>query len=566
MPTIQITFPWGRYCAHPWGLNPTRLREAEWPPSPWRLLRTLAAAWYRAHPGQAPSDEAIALIEGLGRELPDIGVGPVSFSQTVHWQPNYGTASAEEKREASYKKARHENHFVAVSCPVLFRWSEVALSTALRDLLTSLLAEVSYFGRAESLCHAALLSGDPSERSEIGWCPPCFDSENRQPARRISADCRDVFCPNPCDFQLTDLWARRATRLKPDSPEAPPHLVDQLLSSDMKADGALWVSYQMPVGWPEKWVVRTPRSQRPIRPPAWKGPRIAHYLRFSLQCRVPLLAKFAVPLAEQFRSAANHHFCRVHGPGESSFALFGHSGDRPCDAVGDHQHAFYLPMGHDESQPGTLTDLHIWCPYGLSQAETEILLRVHRLVWGNGRFPVRPVLVAMSKDPPAGAPIATGRTRSLVWQSASPFVPPRHFYRGDRVKAKLKVKDSPERQLIGCLRQAGVVAAVTVFRLTRPGQQDVRLESLPPRPAWEIVRAPEGDELAVEDTEAVSVHQNGSDGVKRHHRRIGFSLRLEFSEAVALPMPSFGHSSHFGLGLFVPVAGVGEAGGRRSEV
>jgi len=44
MITIQLTFPWGRYYAHPWGINPTRLREPEWPPSPWRLLRALVSA------------------------------------------------------------------------------------------------------------------------------------------------------------------------------------------------------------------------------------------------------------------------------------------------------------------------------------------------------------------------------------------------------------------------------------------------------------------------------------------------------------------------------------------
>jgi hypothetical protein len=28
MVTIKFAFPWGRYYAHPWGINPTRLREA----------------------------------------------------------------------------------------------------------------------------------------------------------------------------------------------------------------------------------------------------------------------------------------------------------------------------------------------------------------------------------------------------------------------------------------------------------------------------------------------------------------------------------------------------------
>ncbi len=55
MLTLRLSFPWGRYYAHPWGQNPARLTEAEWPPSPWRLLRAIAAAWFQANPGREAS-------------------------------------------------------------------------------------------------------------------------------------------------------------------------------------------------------------------------------------------------------------------------------------------------------------------------------------------------------------------------------------------------------------------------------------------------------------------------------------------------------------------------------
>ena len=82
MTTIQLTFPWGRFYATPWGINASRLREPEWPPSPWRLLRALVSAWFRAHPGQVPSPHCIELIDALGRELPEIGVGKVYCLQS----------------------------------------------------------------------------------------------------------------------------------------------------------------------------------------------------------------------------------------------------------------------------------------------------------------------------------------------------------------------------------------------------------------------------------------------------------------------------------------------------
>ena len=549
MTAIQITFPWGRYYAHPWGLNPVRLREAEWPPSPWRLLRALMSSWFRGNPGIAPSGDTVALIESLGRVLPEIGMGKVVFGHTVHYQPR---PAGEEQRDACYKNTRHENHFVAVHGAVIFRWRDISLSQAHETLLARLLADLSYFGRAESICQAELITTQTTEVPGIGWCLPTG-------GRRISAQCRDVFCSNPKDFRITDLWARRADNPKVDSPDASKHLVDALISTDMKSDGAQWISYEMPADWPINRVVRTPRATCEDRNPVNDGPRIARYLRFSLQCRVPLQPKFTVPLAEQFRKAANVHFSKEFGNGQSSFALFGHSKDRPEDVVGDHQHAFYLPtrnFGNSEElvHHRMITDLHVWCPYGFTRRETQILLRIERLVWKDGRYPVRPVLTAMSMEPPKEILLATGRVNSCVWRSETPFVPPWHFYRGDRSKPKMREAHSPERQLIECLHQAGVTTLGEVRRLSLSEMQMEPVESMPPTPMWSIVRAPDGEENPFADAVTLETHINGSNpGRTRNHQCIGFFMEIRFEREVALPMPAFGSSSHFGLGLFVPV-------------
>ena len=547
MTTIQLTFPWGRFYATPWGINASRLREPEWPPSPWRLQRALVSAWFRAHPGQVPDALCIALIESLSRELPEIGTGKVSFGHTVHWQPNYGAAGTEDKADAAYKNTRHENHFAAVSGAVFFRWQNVTLAPEHRRLLETLLAELTYFGRAESLCHAEICETEPAS-NDTGWC-------RATGGRKISATCRDVFCPNHADYRFTYLWSRRAANLAPDSPDAPPHLVDTLLSSEMKPDGAAWFSYQMPDGWPQNWVVRTPRTARPANKPAPSaGPKVAHYLCFSLQCRVPLLPKFIVPLSEKFRAAANHHLCRVHGEGTPSFALLGHAKDRPDDAVGDHQHAFYLPMAKRDDPSRHLSELHVWCPYGFTQAEVEILLRINRLDWGGGKYPVRPVLTAMSKEPPSDAPFSTGKTASRIWRSASPFVPPRYFYRSNGNKLTLKANDQPEYQLIECLKAAGVKVAGEIRRLPLLGRnpQDGQ-------PEWDVLRTPECDDPILKDTASLPVHSPGSSRGRDKERRVGLFFEIEFVEPIALPVPAFGHSCHFGLGLFQPIMSSGAA-------
>ena len=155
MTAIKIIFPWGRYYAPPWGLNPVRLREADWPPSPWRLLRALASCWFHSHPGCTLSQDALTLIESLARALPEIGAGKVTFGQTIHYQPNYGATA--EKDDARYKNTRHENHFVAVHGPVIYRWPEIELSPNQQKLLADMLAGMSFSaGRNPSVMRSRL--------------------------------------------------------------------------------------------------------------------------------------------------------------------------------------------------------------------------------------------------------------------------------------------------------------------------------------------------------------------------------------------------------------------------
>jgi CRISPR-associated protein Csb2 len=544
MLTLQVALPWGRYYAHPWGLNPVRLREAEWPPSPWRLLRGVAAGWFRSNPGRSPSPGLLSLLEALGCELPEIGVGPVTFSHTVHWQPNFGETDKDGQQAAVYKRTRHENHFAATESPIVFRWRKAAIDEEQRSLLNNTLEHVTYFGRAESMSTFEMI--DDIEFSHSGWCLACL--KDGKPVRRIAENCRDVFCPNPLDFRAADLWSRRAGREQLDPNQAPPHLVEDLLEHQPLPDGARWVSYEMPEGWPGKWVVRVPKSTLPERSSPSPTPRVAHYLRFSLQCRVPIPLKFTVPLAEQFRKKGLTHFGSANN-GAISFALSGHN--KPKDAEGDHQHAFYLPLGANDDRSGLLSELHVWCPYGFTQAEIEALMRVERLDWGGGKYPIRPVLLAINNTVPEGCPISTGQLSGRTWRSRTPFVPPRYFYRGNLHGAKLKTKDTPEHQLVQCLRQAGIETAVEIHRMTLSGEAQ---ESIPPLSDWEIVRTPEGDEESLEGSVSTDVHVPISSPKSEKSRRIGLFFELTFDSPASFRMPALGHSSHFGLGLFVPVA------------
>lgn len=551
MLTIQIRLPWERYHAHPWGQNPGRVAEAEWPPSPWRLLRSLAAAWFRVNAGQPASDELRGLLETLARELPHIGVGKVTFAKTVHYQPNYKHSSSNADL-AIYGRTRHENLFAATATPFCFRWTNTTLDDAPTALLQMLLENVAYFGRADSICEAAIVTAEPPD---IDWCKPCLD-EVGIPQKRIAQTCRGVFCPNPADFRTTDLWLLRANAERdevhgnqpqisltnPDGDEAqrsqatvPKHLINQLLSADMRVDGGILVSYKMPDGWPRKWLVTTAQTTRarPATEDISTGPKVAHYLRFSLQCRIPVAVRFAVDVANLFHKTV----CKILDD-KTSPALTG-------KGISGHQHAFYLPTGSGTA----LNDLHIWCPLGFTRQEMDILTRVRHLHWGNkkNRFEINPVLIAATKEVPADSGLSFG-TAAKVWESITPFVPPLHFYRGSKEKPKFNANATPEKQLFNCLKDAGLKESVLIERIAPTIQND----------NWDIVRIDAANEIAANGFAhgvSAATHQNGSTPKNTHEiRRVGFFFRLTFDAPVVLPRPSFGHSCHFGLGLFTPVS------------
>lgn len=503
MLTIRLHFPWGRYYAHPWGQNPVRIAEAEWPPSPWRLLRAIAAAWFRKNPGQPASCELLEMLETLGRELPVMQLPPVSFSKTVHYHPNPGVPSG---------KVRHENHFVAVGGNVLFQWTLANIAAANREadaariltLLDDLLGDISYFGRAESICEISASSDaetlDPSSRAVVVI-------NDRKAGRRIATDCRDVFCPNPDQFQATDLWQRRSNVTDPSV--APKHLVQDLLDTPQPLpDGAVWYSYKMPAGWPERWVIR---HARPVKRQRNTAPILAHYLEFSLQCRIPVPSKHVVSLATSFRATAIKNFRRGDSK-RQSFALSGH--DRPEDVVGNHLHAFYLPI---PDETGTVLErLQVWCRHGFTQREINALMSVGSLYWADGRFPVRPVLLKLTLELPE--PPASKR-----WRSLTPFVPPRHWYRKKMAEGRVRQDDSPELQMVRSLQDSGVTLSAKVSRSSQSEE-------------WDVCK----------------VHLGTTDRRKGVEQRIGLFLQLDFDVETSVPLPALGHSCHFGLGQFVP--------------
>lgn len=158
---------------------------------------------------------------------------------------------------------------------------------------------------------------------------------------------------------------------------------------------------------------------------------------------------------------------------------------------------------------------------------------VEALRWAAGRFPVRPVLLRLERDLP-------GHRASRVWQSVSPFVPPRHWYRKKFAEGRVREPDCPENQLRACLRENGTDP--TEARISR---------ILVANSNWDMSK----------------VHLHASAQGEFAHR-VGLYLEVSFPAPATLPFPGYGHSAHFGLGQFEPVDGIlfgwGQNGGSSS--
>src|SRR5262249_61512394 len=69
---LEQSFPLGRFHATRWNQNPFEDPYGEWPPSPWRLLRALAARWFQYSRETGDADETLRnlVLSKLAREVP----------------------------------------------------------------------------------------------------------------------------------------------------------------------------------------------------------------------------------------------------------------------------------------------------------------------------------------------------------------------------------------------------------------------------------------------------------------------------------------------------------------
>lgn len=492
---IEVQLLSGRYHAHVWGESQFGMAGPEWPPSPWRLLRALAAAWFCTHPRPSLESDRDRLLETLGRAgSPELWLPRTSFQELRFYQP---------VRLGASDRVLHHDHFAVPEGGRFWFRFVVGLDDDQCALLDSLLARIRYFGRSESRVLVR----------RVAACSDVPHGVYRVLARNHAASRSEIIyrrvLGTAIDFGAVHLWSAQEGEHGETVGGHPPHLVDALLSKKRPLPvGARWIEYALPA----QALVHEIRPRAPS-PESVAAKKVAK-IRFRLSRRIPIPLRQLVAVARAFREAVVRLHRRI-SPAYDSRTLTGRESDGTVARGNDH--AYYLPRFRT-TEP-TIDELVVRIPTTtLTRAEVDALLSVHRIRTGGGKYAI--TVVAEKEEPLIAVP-----TPAKGWRSTTPFLPPLRHRRG-------RDTTSVEEQAARCAERRCGRRPIRVKRVAGPG--------------------------AAGSTTSLFAHEYGRDNQNRSGRswrltrRAGFWLELTFDELVTLDVP-IGADAHFGAGQFSPI-------------
>lgn len=551
---LAFRFPAGRYHATPWGRN---VNEADvaWPPEPWRLLRTLIAAyWRKGDHVRWSQDDLARLIDTLAETLPDYRLPDGAIhAHTRHYMPTGTLEKGREKTTLVFDAFVHlprEERIVAA-------WPAVTLDADLSAFASDLATSIGYLGRAESWaeCQAiAEWNDDPNCRPLdtgshngdrvrlLAPLPPAAYAIERQRLiaeveERIRSNARQRLLPSRLDSMVAKAFLSKGRK----ADTLPARLVDAL---------SLDTSDYQDRGWSRppaaREVVYTRASEaapgvvprRIRRRPMQTMPDTPTVARFLLAGRPRPRVEDTVRIGELMRRAALAQFGwrTDDATGRrlpcAPWQISGRSADgRPLRDPA-HAHAFWLPEDADDD--GWIDHVSVFIAGGIDDTVRARLDRITRL-WIASKRQVE----GDAEDAPAAA---------KEWRLAlEGFGRPADFAAGARIFGRSSRWRSVTPFLAaGHLKAAGYPGEV--HRLVRGRGMETRfgfaaaevsVEHKPDIPVGGTPRRP------------THFHRFRSRGREAQPDAGGAFLTIRFPRPVEGPL-ALGYGSHFGLGLFVP--------------
>lgn len=546
MTAIELRFPAGRFHATPWGRHVNE-GAVEWPPSPWRLLRALIATWKLKSPDLADDQSMRSLLLALSAP-PCFALPPATFGHTRHYMPWF--------KKGPGDKTLVFDSFVVVdrTTPVVILWQGLILADAERELLRALLPLVGTLGRSESWSECGLID---SPEVAAQWLDEGFRRDDRYlfsaPLNGAAADGEivRVLAVDPMTaFSNEAFYVTVKKPAKKGGPEnqrtAPLYDPDWHLCQE-----TLWMHEQrlsMPPG--ARWI-NYGRPRQALAPPASRPserrarPKM-QVVRYALDSSVLPLLTDTLRVAE----AARFNLMGIYGRQTMKDGIKGKSRsfsgkEEDGTRVLTHGHCFYLPT--DEDHDGRIDHLTLFAADGFDPAELKALDRLRELKSRDREdsgHPLQTILLGVG----CTSEFSPGPLKpSKTWISVSPFLAPGHpKTRGP----KWDTEDGaahPQRFLLNQLRKEllrwhertnpSFDFDAIQFRLLCDEHGSTRRWN-PVSGSWEQ-RALQFRRFR---------QKAGDDGGRR---LAGFFL-IEFPVQVSGPV-ALGYSSHFGMGLFLPL-------------
>ncbi|MDQ7789699.1 MAG: type I-U CRISPR-associated protein Csb2 [Clostridia bacterium] len=498
MIAIAVRFLVGRYHATPWGRH---VNEGipEWPPSQWRVLRALIASW-KYHRPELTADEVGGVIEALVPP-PQSWLPPATAGHTRHYMPWF--------KKGPGDTTLVYDTFVALprDQEVRLIWPDADLQETQRDTLRSLLAGVTYLGRAESWC-IARLDEDPPEANCRVYVQGQPVPRGVEIVRTLSLD--EVEPGTVLDALMVETSELRSKQRRLNPPQS------------------RWVSYGRPPG--------ALALVHPSRPARSKSTGTVIAARFALDRRPLPMVQDTLLLAERTRLAVMARYGRMND-GRLSPTLAGREGNKRLQG---HQHAFYLPT--DEDGDGRLDHVTIYAPGGLGSLEQAAIGSLREIFWADrqGKTEVddmrrlRVVLLGFAQSGDSNS-LERVFPEARHWVSSTPFVLTRYpkTYANGRPKYNEvgEQTDGPEDQV--------------------RREWEYRRDENPMLPRLVAVRL--WDRLRLKNGKEIRWLTFNTRRAKGKGTTSGFiyGLALEFEEPVTGPL-ALGYGCHFGLGQFSP--------------
>ena len=512
---LRQTFPLGRFHANPWRAFPFEDPHGEWPPSPWRLLRAILA---RSH--QLERERGVwchAWRESLVRAFCTCAVSwwlpPFSWRgpglrqyqpTTFEWDPPSRTKKVKGRRvnipgEKTYRPTLARDNFRVVGTlgdeaddtdAVWWVMDGDAWSAGQLDWLDASLERMTYFGRAEAITEIQRVKEPPTD---------------------VHVNC--VLQPTPSSGSVPVLAPTAAATLE----QVQAVTDDPAVANSTVPPGACWLHAKRPARPP----VRLPRA-------APRMPELPRVMQFGIGTRVSPPPKSVVVLTQRFRGRVIRKFLlgswrRANAARRAAARLLtGKEADGSPLRDHRHPHARFGILFDPET--GRAARLLVWRGQPFSDDERRAILKAAEqelqlsFTKAGSRDPWTVRLVPLDSQVPA--PAGFGDRAYSCWKTVTPYVPPRHVY--DR-RGRVKAGESPEEQLRVELARQGYDTAGLVIRVDDQAAE------------WTRVHGPRRNREAPTNTE-----------------RRGYPVLLTFNALVRGPI-ALGHSSHFGIGLFVGV-------------